>query len=62
MGRNLESNGHMVVPLEGWDPVEKVHMLGKPVTVNTVRVFDDQFPLRCVPLEGIIVWLTFRIG
>ena len=50
VGRNLESNGHMVVPLEGWDPVEKVHMLGKPVTVNTMRVFDDQFPLRCVPL------------
>ena len=50
VGRNLESNGHVVVPLEGWDPVEMTQMLGKPITVSTVTVFESEFPLRVIPL------------
>lgn len=49
LGYNTESNQHIVCPLEGWDGLEQRYMLGKPTFSRTVRAFDDQFPLRCIP-------------
>jgi hypothetical protein len=49
-GYNKDSNQHYVVPLEAWDPVEQNYQLGKLVSVGTVKVYEDQFPLRCIPL------------
>jgi len=50
VGYNMDSNQHLVVPLEAWDPIEQEYLLGNLRSVGTVRVFEDQFPLRCIPL------------
>ena len=62
VGRDLRSNGHWIVPLQAYDPHSMEYTLGKLVSVQTVRVFEDQFPLRCahtsstdlVKFEGFI--------
>ena len=47
MGRNLDSNQHWIAPLTSYNPNSGEYELGKIVSVRTVRVFEDQFPLRC---------------
>ena len=32
-----------------YDSIADEYVLGKLLSVSTVRVFDDQFPLRCIP-------------
>ena len=49
VGRNLDSNQHLVIPLDAYDSIADEYVLGKLLSVSTVRVFDDQFPLRCIP-------------
>ena len=49
VGRNIDSNQHLVIPLEAYDSIADEYVLGKVLSVSTVRVFDDQFPLRCIP-------------
>ncbi len=59
VGRNLNSNQHMVVPIT-WDPTEQLWMLDKVQSVSTVRVFDDLLPLRTVPLGRVVDWDSFN--
>lgn len=48
VGRDLNSNQHRVVPLTGYTPSTGEYELGKCISVRTVKVFNDQFPLRCI--------------
>ena len=48
VGRDLQSNGHWVVKLDGYKPSTGQYTLKRPLSCQSVRVFDDQFPLRCI--------------
>ena len=52
VGRDLRSNQHLVVPLAGYTPSSGECELASLISVRTVRVFEDQFPLRCRHTEG----------
>ena len=47
MGRSLYSTQHWIAPLTSYNPSSGEYELGKIVSVRTVRVFEDQLPLRC---------------
>ena len=59
VGRNLKSNQHLVIPI-AWDCTERVWMLDKVRSVSTVKVFDNVFPLRAVPLGRVVDWESFN--